>query len=321
MSKTLPIRLRTVAATIVVVASGLIIFNVYQSIIHSGDETPQALPIIKAETAPFRVIPTDPGGEKIPGQGSTLFNVIDNDQSDPLALAGADLSPAEPTTIDEGGDEATKTQGFKLPEVPEPRSESLYGMIEDLKERDTQPEGVVETQREMQAVASQATEPMADEAREELQEKLADVIVRAETIAKDDAMVEKVMERKENRLAQPVATPTPSHKPSPPTKSTKVSVKSEGVERVVKTEAPKQYYIQLASLRDEADARTAYERIRDDFPNLVSGLSVVFPKVDLGSRGTFTRIQVGPLPQAQAKKRCADYSAAARGGTCLVINR
>ena len=316
MARTSPIRLRTVAATIVVVASGLIIFNVYQSIINSGDETPQALPIIQADSTPFRVLPEDPGGAKIPGQGSTLFNVIDNDQSDPLALAGADLSPDEPTTINE--ELNTGSQGFELPEAPEPRTESLYGMIEDLKERDSKPEGVVETEREIQAVASEkATEPLTNDAREELQDKLADVIVRAETIAKDDALIEKTLGEKG---VMTVEIPTPSNKPSVPQK-TVVKQTTQIVERAVQADAPKQYYIQLASLRDEAAARTAYERIRDDFPNLVSGLNVVFPKVDLGSRGTFTRIQVGPLPQAQAKKRCADYSAAVRGGTCLVINR
>jgi hypothetical protein len=317
MARTSPIRLRTVAATIVVVASGLIIFNVYQSIINSADETPQALPIIQADSTPFRVLPEDPGGAKIPGQGSTLFNVIDNDQSDPLALDGADLSP-EPTTIDNVQEGAAEPQGFELPEAPEPRTESLYGMIEDLKERDTQPEGVVETKKEMAAVSSDVVEPLADETRAELQEKLTEVIVRAETVAKDDAAVKKVMEDKGMQAAAVI--PTPQNKPSVPPQAIVIET-GQVVERAVQAGAPKQYYIQLASLRDEAAARSAYERIRDNFPNLVSGLNVVFPKADLGSRGTFTRIQVGPLTEAQAKKRCADYTSAARGGTCLVINR
>jgi len=84
MARTLPIRLRTIAAAIVVIASGLIIWNAYQSIIGASDVTDATLPIIKADTTPFRVVPENPGGAEIPNQGSTLYNVLDAENGDEM---------------------------------------------------------------------------------------------------------------------------------------------------------------------------------------------------------------------------------------------
>ena len=110
MAARLPIRLRTLAAATVVIASGLMIFNGYQSIINSSEETPQALPIIYADTAPFRVLPEDPGGMEIINKDSTLFDVMDEERDDPLLLDGVVMTPEndddDADTILPDGDEA-----------------------------------------------------------------------------------------------------------------------------------------------------------------------------------------------------------------------
>ena len=307
MARTSPIRLRTVAATIVVVASGLIIFNVYQSIINSSDETMKTVPVIKADSEPFRIVPEDAGGAQIPGKDSTIFRMLDNDDNDPLALAGAEItSEDEPSTImppSEVEAEDSRT-GFSLPERPEPQTESLYGDIEDLKQRDTKPEGqdVVPTP-ETQADPV----PLAEGEKAELKEQLSEIIENTDSEPTEDA--------DENISVSMQEPPVPSFKPSAPI------VKTNTVKEKIESGEIKSYYIQLASLRDEVAARNTYERIRNNFPDLVRGLSVSFPKADLGARGVFTRIQVGPLSQNEAQKRCNDYTNAPRGGTCLVLSR
>lgn len=325
MAARLPIRLRTLAAATVVIASGLIIFNGYQSIINSSEETPQALPIIYADTEPFRVLPEDPGGMEIINKDSTLFDVMDEERDDPLLLDGVVMTPEKDDDVaetilpedDEGVDSAA---GFSLPEIPEKRTESLYGMIEDLKDRpDSNEKQVVEVVEESEEIV-----PLEPSETAELKEKLKEVIAKVEK--------EEASEEGPKFLLSVIPTVKPSvpvakAKSKPVEKVSEAAYKPELKKQVdqpqVATQAPTQprYYIQLASLRDENEARSAYERIRDDFPNVVRGLGVDFPKVDLGARGTFTRIQVGPLSETEAKKRCADYTASARGGTCLVISR
>jgi cell division septation protein DedD len=292
MAQTLPIKLRTIAAAVVVIASGLIIFNVYQTIINSSEETPQALPIIKAESEPFRVAPENPGGAEIPNQGSTLFNVLNDNNADRLALDGIRLKPiegesAEPETIFDAPPPTAPIVGFALPEVPETRTESLYGMIDELEGN----------------IKPAPTRDLKD----------AEVVVEKEVV---------VLEPTPEPVAVVASTTIkPSKKPTPPSKKL-MEPKTFSLERVLDAVTiSKKYYIQLASLKGEDNARKAYETIRNNFPKLVAGVGVFYPSADLGARGIFTRIQIGPFDQLEAKSRCADYTSSSRGGTCLVISR
>ena len=321
MALRLPFRLRTLAATTVVIASGLIIFYSYQSIIHSSDETPKALPIIHADDNPFRVLPENPGGVEIVNKESTLFAVMDATGEDPLALSGVTLKPeTEPETLFDDDSSGRKNEGFVLPEILEKRTESLYGIIEDLKDRPDTNEDI-----------SVEKEPLKADEKNDLKEKLQAVIAKADQTIKAEKEVAISIEKKENSALEKgdtVLVPLPSSKPTPPLKIEKQKKKSNAgkemfsLDRILSKTPPKKgYYIQLASLRNEADARAAYDRIRSNFPNLVKGVSVVFPKADLGSRGTFTRIQIGPMSQHDAQSRCGNYSTSAKGGTCLVLSR
>ena len=304
MSSKLPIRLRTLTAAVVVIASGLAIFYSYQSIINSTDDGLQALPIIRADKEPFRVVPDEPGGAKIPNQGSKLFEVLDANHPDGLALDGVKIETqdSEPVTILDNVTDADEMTGFEIPVVPEKRTESLYGMIDELK--DTK-----------EAVVEEATSTV---------EEAAEVVEIKQPEKTKPNTIKSVEEPKVEDVVVDIIKPL--RKPKVPTKAKVVkkdeNSKSFSLDRILKEEPiKKRHYIQLASLKDKSEAQKFYNRIREQFPKLVSGINVFYPQADLGARGTFTRVQIGPLDQADAKSRCADYSSSARGGTCLVISR
>lgn len=312
MAQSFPIRLRTLAATIVVIASGLSIFYAYQGIMNSTDETPQALPIIHADATPFRVLPENPGGAGIPNQGSKLFNVMDANQDDPLALNGTKLRSeelSEPETLFEDDTPAQIATGFHIPEAIETRTESLYGIIEDLKDRPEVIEDDVEP--ELESVPETVQMDTAD--KEDLEVKLKTVIKQVEANI--------VQHEFTSSHPQPLAKPQISIKKSAP--KIKTTDKNKfALDKILGTSPKvKKYYIQLASLRDQKSARSAYARIKAEFSKLFKGVGVVYPSVDLGSRGKFTRIQAGPLSEPDARQKCSVYSASPKGGTCLVISR
>lgn len=337
MARTMPIRLRTIAAACVVIASGLLIFNVYKSIIRSSDQSMQALPVISADTSPFRILPDDPGGAEIPNQGSKLFDVLKTDNADPLALNGVNFQapqPEEPETLFENQDGADKA-GFAVPELPETRTESLYGLIEDLKERDERPS------QEPMDVVEKGFVKMDDSGKEELQETLQAVLekddVKVEEQKQDEspapetvvAPTEKPKAVREEKIASNDIPPIPKTKPAVPAKRKvtdamepkKLFSLDDAVPVSRQSPSTPSYYIQLASLKDDSAARQAYERIARDFPAVVAGVPAAFPQADLGERGVFTRVQIGPLSQSEAQSRCALYTSSAKGGTCLVISR
>jgi cell division septation protein DedD len=78
------------------------------------------------------------------------------------------------------------------------------------------------------------------------------------------------------------------------------------------------YRIQLAALNSSEDATRAWEKLRRAHPEVLAGLTPAIVKVDLPGKGTFYRLQAGPLKdREQATDACARITGA-RGG-CLVV--
>jgi uncharacterized protein len=76
--------------------------------------------------------------------------------------------------------------------------------------------------------------------------------------------------------------------------------------------------VQLASMPTEEMAWAQWKKISDKFAEQVNGLTAIVQPADLGSKGTFYRVQTGPFADiAAAEQRCAAMKQA--GLDCLVI--
>ena len=61
--------------------------------------------------------------------------------------------------------------------------------------------------------------------------------------------------------------------------------------------------VQLASVRSAEAARDEWTRLKADNPDLLGKLSAVAVRADLGERGIWYKIEVGPLPSKEAASR------------------
>jgi cell division septation protein DedD len=78
--------------------------------------------------------------------------------------------------------------------------------------------------------------------------------------------------------------------------------------------------IQLASLAAKDRASAELARLQKSFPTLLGDRQLVVVPVDLGSRGTFYRVQAGYFPdRATADAACAQLKA--KRQDCLVTKR
>ena len=78
--------------------------------------------------------------------------------------------------------------------------------------------------------------------------------------------------------------------------------------------------IQLASLPSEAAAWDAWKQISGKYSAQVTGLTAMVESADLGTKGTFYRVQTGPFATvAAAQERCTAMKAA--GLDCLVVGK
>ncbi|HEX6979373.1 MAG TPA: SPOR domain-containing protein [Alphaproteobacteria bacterium] len=78
------------------------------------------------------------------------------------------------------------------------------------------------------------------------------------------------------------------------------------------------YRVQLAALRSADEARQAWSRLQRMHPDLLGKLSSDVVRADLGAKGTFYRLQAGPLSdEAAARDLCRRLSEKKVG--CLVV--
>ncbi len=80
------------------------------------------------------------------------------------------------------------------------------------------------------------------------------------------------------------------------------------------------HMVQLGSLRSHETAENEWARLQKQFPSQLQALDLRVQEADLGARGTFYRVQGGPLSEAQARSVCAAMEEKRPGG-CLVIKR
>ena len=78
--------------------------------------------------------------------------------------------------------------------------------------------------------------------------------------------------------------------------------------------------IQLVSMPSEAAAWDAWKQISGKYSSQLTGLTAIVESADLGTKGTFYRVQTGPFATvAAAQERCTTMKAA--GLDCLVVGK
>jgi hypothetical protein len=77
------------------------------------------------------------------------------------------------------------------------------------------------------------------------------------------------------------------------------------------------YAVPVSSQRSEAEAQSAYHALQGKYGSVLGSHSMFVHKVDLGAKGTYYRAMVGPFTsQAEASQLCSSLKSA--GGSCLV---
>ncbi|MBV8185547.1 MAG: SPOR domain-containing protein, partial [Hyphomicrobiales bacterium] len=72
-------------------------------------------------------------------------------------------------------------------------------------------------------------------------------------------------------------------------------------------------FAQVASSQSESDARATLARLQKQFPGELGGGAI--HRADLGSKGIYYRVQVGPVSREAADKICTQLKAS--GAQCI----
>lgn len=77
-------------------------------------------------------------------------------------------------------------------------------------------------------------------------------------------------------------------------------------------------YIQLGSYKASTGATTDWEKLKKKHPDLLGSLTMKTQKVDIPGKGTFHRLQAGPLTEEKARAICEQMKKQNAGGCVLV---
>lgn len=123
------------------------------------------------------------------------------------------------------------------------------------------------------------------------------------------------------QLATPATAPTQAATPQPvvpqPAATQPLTTAPAATQPVTPASVPAgDFVVQLASLRSEEEARATFGRLQNRFGSILSGFGPNIQRADLGDRGIYHRVRVGPMERAAADSLCQRYQSA--GGDCFV---
>lgn len=279
---------------IVLIALSFMVGVVWKLYVGASDSTPQSVPIVRADAEPFKVVPDEPGGMEIRHKDSTIFSTLnskdDEDSKVENLLAEDDDEEPMPRSQLFAGLNTEKNPDVETSNDPTPLDKPVGNEAQQVNEEEAEP----------------APEPVVKKPEEPLF-KVEEEIAEVAPPKKVEPAVEKVKtEPAPQPAAKPTLKPEPTIEPSSGPKAEAVKAPSGSGD----------YVIQLASIKDESRAETEWKKLQQKYGQL-NGYSYRVEQADLGERGTFYRIQAGPLAKDEANAICSSIKRVTPSG-CLV---
>lgn len=276
------------------------------------------VPVVKADTAPIKEKPANPGGMEISHQDSTVFDPLQKsgngakveklapapeqpmdknqaikaeDQIKPIAA-----SPNLPPKLDMQVKQTADGAEVIIPAAPAAKPPVMARMAAP------PPAAVSAVPRTPTPAASLAPVKMAAAAPRP-QPKLQ---LLPQSAAKPQAAAP---------VAKPVAKPVPAVKKEAP--------KKEAAQQKPKTEkvaAGGDYEVQLGSYRETADAKKDWPRLQKKYAAQLAGLKMRLVKADIPGKGIYYRMHAGTISKDRAHEIC-DALKATHGEGCFVEKR
>lgn len=292
--------------------------------------TPEkSVPVIRAEVAPIKIKPADPGGMDVPDRDKLVYDRLNGEG------AGTNVErllppPETPLPIPEGQLQGAATNAGEVmaearPLVPETAAPEAETLTQQMTESATQQENVVDPNAPVPLQPSTVTEAAETATAPEAPPPPPAPVEPVEVAPVTPTTLEPAAttaQQETQAVAQSTqqATATQATPPSEPiTPSAADTVIQSQAAASATTAATKEYRIQLAALRTHERAEAEWKRQKKAHPDILGALNLSVVRVDLGEdKGVFFRLRAGPLKDsASAKKLCGEL--AKRNVGCLVI--
>ena len=265
------------------------------------------VPLVKADTAPIKAAPANPGGMEVRHQDSTVFDPLQKN-------GGAEVEKIMPTPeqpMDK--DQAIKAEEIKpiaaSPTLP-PKldmqvkdagngTEKIEPKAEEVKPPPVAVPPVMEPAKVAAAVPPPKVEVVKPVPRKE------------EEPAKDYTDYLNADEPADKPAAKPAEVPVAKAKAAPAAKTTAATTSSS---------PDTKYEIQLGSYREEADGKRDWVRLQKKYADHLGKLKMRLVKADIPGKGTYYRLRAGTVSKDKAHAIC-DALKADHGVGCILAKQ
>ncbi len=251
--------------------------------IGSGGEPP----LVQADNRPVKEMPADAGGKEFPHKNKLIYDRLTNgDEAESEQLVPRQEEIAVPA-LPQAAPGMAGMPGMPAPvattDLVSPQTTQSVDMAaadddggpRKVKTMRVLPDGSVEMPEapaEMAAAATEAATQAATQAAEQAAEMTASMPMPAETPALPQQMA--------------AANPAPAAEPAPA--------------------APSKYVVQLGAKKSQTEALATFADIQQKHPSLLGNYRPTVQKADLGAKGTWYRLRVGPVDnKGTADKLCS----------------
>lgn len=262
------------------------------------------VPIVRAEPTPMKEKPQDPGGMDVPNRDKTVYNRVSGENTEPTLER---LLPRPEKPLDKPAQGAEELEAEATAAGITKSLPPLPSANEEASAPDVATPTVVEEPKEMPAVP---TEEMAEEIQEPSPAEVTAgsddpnapraLVKRDEqplTVDKQDkddltAKIAEALQEPKTPEPKQVAAATPTPKPTPPAQ-TQENLTSG-------------YVMQILSSKSESGVEATWQKIKARNADIVNGLNANIVKADLGDKGIYYRLRLGPVRTGdEAKNICA----------------
>lgn len=317
-----------------------------------GAQTEGGVPVIQAESRPFKIVPDEPGGMQVAGADTTVFNTLRSPNNFSVVSGGKVENLLDPDLGAANDAAAEKLAAFSESVEDIMDKQPATSITAELNTKPKMQQGIDITESaKLAKIETQAGDKNAGDAAQLAQ--AAKVDERSVNVSGDQSAPVKLAAVPKQKPSAPVQMNAAGSSPETLAfvravlnKQQEVSARQNNGEaanvvasasnsaEALAAIAPAAggastsgtviqndggYFIQLASVTSEAAAHKAWRKYLDVHSSFTPrGYRV--QEANLGERGTYYRIQAGPFSKVDADGICAEMKAN-KPGSCLVVKK
>ena len=287
--------------------------------------------VVAADEEPVRIKPDDPGGREIPDQDRTVYNTLEGEQGDekpesrlvvrseepevgdsnrPRVILPSSSNNGVSATVPPRGPKTVKTVIVRpdgtLVQPEETASDVVASASSETSLVDTSETAIPAAGEELtpRAVSTEALPSTPEGAGTD-----ADGTIETDEAAESEPVQVAALppvprpNNDRNRAARTQTQTTQAATPAPTTTSSRPAANTGD------------FVVQLSAQRSDEAARTNFRRLQQRYSAL-AGYSLNVQRADLGDRGVYHRVRVGPFARSAANSLCQRVKS--QGGDCIV---